>query len=425
MKISRTPKVTVVLSTYKQAPFLRASIDSILVQTLQDWELIVIDDCSPDGTDRILNDYRGLNNVQVIRHTENWGANRTGNQGIQLAKGEYVHLASGDDIYLPQLLEREAALLDHNPCVGLVYANTYMIDDKGQVHGLWSEGRNDSKRIRLSKDYICDGLSEFEALLEGCHIWAGTVLCRRKCYEEVGILDLELPQAADWDLWLRLAQRYDVAYLAAPLAHFRRHSETLTDALRRRGRYFADNVKVLEKTFAHLPPHATHLLSRQPELLDKAYLEWALSDYARDELAQAQLHLAQAVDLNPGYLVDAAPQFVQYVVNWAMGPLTGDPAAYADKVFSNLPNAARSLQRFRKKALAHTHIAVAFENYREGNLSAVRRSIPLGLLNDPTWLGNLGVVSIGLESILGPRLMSGARRVVRGLRRNPSGTGNG
>ncbi|MBI3951596.1 MAG: glycosyltransferase [Acidobacteria bacterium] len=275
---SGLPKVGVVLLTYNQAPYLRASMDSLLNQTFRDFELIVINDCSPDETREILQGHEGKPGVQIIHHEVNRGLQWSTHEAIQMARGQYILWTSGDDVHHPELLQRTVAVLDRNPQVGFVYTRVFLIGSEGQIEGI----KTSPGKPELERDYVRDGLKEFQALLRGNHIvTTGAVLFRRECYEQVGGLDSTLPEASDWDLWLRMAIVSDVAHLAEPLFYWRRHEGTLSQQFQRSGQYYVDMVRVLEKTFSHLPLSASKLRRLRGPLLAQAYFKLARTEFSR------------------------------------------------------------------------------------------------------------------------------------------------
>lgn len=116
------PTVSVLMPTYQQAAFLRRAIDSLCAQTLLDWELIVVDDGSSDGTARLLDAYQAERRIRVVRNARNRGLGAALNQATALARGHYLAYLPSDDLYLPEHLARLVALLDARPEIYLAYA---------------------------------------------------------------------------------------------------------------------------------------------------------------------------------------------------------------------------------------------------------------------------------------------------------------
>ena len=122
------PKVSVVIPTRNRAAFLQAAIQSVLNQTFQDFEIIVVDDASADQTAQVIQSFTDPR-INYIRHETNKGQGVTRNDGINQASGEYVALLDDDDEWLPEKLEKQVRLLDSSPSkVGLVYTGFCKVD---------------------------------------------------------------------------------------------------------------------------------------------------------------------------------------------------------------------------------------------------------------------------------------------------------
>jgi glycosyltransferase involved in cell wall biosynthesis len=208
------PKVSVIIPTYNRAQMVCRAIDSVLAQTLQDAEIIVVDDGSTDGTGKILADRYG----DRIRCSwqENQGRAVARNRGVQAAGGEYVLFLDSDDLLLPQSLELLLGFLDTRPEVDVVYSDGYYCDTQGR----------DIQRISAERPAI-----DHDDLLETMVITNVVVAChsamvRRRCLEALGYpyFDENLRGTEDADLWLRLAaQGSRFAYLDALTCKYRVH----------------------------------------------------------------------------------------------------------------------------------------------------------------------------------------------------------
>lgn len=224
------PKVTIITPSYCHRRYLPDRVESILRQTLTDWEWIIIDDCSRDGSVEYLVERTQDNPaIKLIVHQENQGQDRTINEGMALARGEFIHIAESDDICDPALLERLARVLDENPKVGLSHARLRFIDSEGRVFSDWPNFRYPSPlRELLLTDHIISGIEAYRLLmvygnfLENC----SGALFRRECYEQLGGRNPAYLQLADMDMWLRIAAKWDVGYVAEPMVGFRWHPRT-------------------------------------------------------------------------------------------------------------------------------------------------------------------------------------------------------
>lgn len=219
------PKVTFIVPCYKFGEFLQECIYSILRQTFRDFEILIMDDCSPDNTPEIaasLADPR----IKYVRNEHNLGHLRNYNKGIALALGEYIWLISADDrLRKPYVLERYIHLMEEHPNVGYVFCPGLVLEDgceKGLVD--WA--------VLDKPDSILNGCEFLYRLLTSNCILAPAVLARTECYRSIGPFPLDMPYAGDWYLWCAFALHHDVAYLAEPMVNYRLHNSSMTNTLR-------------------------------------------------------------------------------------------------------------------------------------------------------------------------------------------------
>jgi glycosyltransferase involved in cell wall biosynthesis len=199
-------RVSVVLVAFNRAPFLGATIESILGQSFADFELIVCDDASTDDTPAIVQKYAATDRrVRLVRGEHNIGMPANLNRGIRLARGEYVANLHDGDIYRNDLLEKWSAVLDRYPTAGFVF-NQYE-----------TVGRLDSEPLReLTPGHILLEQFFFRRWRFSSPVW-GTVMARRRIYEEYGYFDARFGFLADVAMWMRIAESWDVGYVAEPL----------------------------------------------------------------------------------------------------------------------------------------------------------------------------------------------------------------
>ena len=233
------PKVSVVLPTYNRAHFLLEAVQSVLVQTAGDLELIVVDDGSTDGTAHVL---REINDPRLrYLHQENRGVAAAANAGIRLSRGAYIARIDSDDLWLPELIETEMAVLDARPEVGVVSAKGEAMDrDGNRLPYSWG------RAPRFPDEAL-------HSLLHGDFVCNVTMIARRACIERAGLYDESLRVCEDWDLWLRVARHYQFAFVDRVLARVRRHEGNLTG----RGSPFYESsllgrTRVLDKVFGVL-----------------------------------------------------------------------------------------------------------------------------------------------------------------------------
>jgi glycosyltransferase involved in cell wall biosynthesis len=208
----RTPKVSVVLTTYKRAHLLPATIESILAQTFGDFELVISDDCSPDETEKVSREYeRADPRVRYRRGEKNVGMPGNLNAGIQASSGEYVANLHDGDVYEPTLIERWSAALDACPRAAFVFNAYRGLDSNGNTAQVYREPLAPCVPGSVLLEQIF-----FRRWMFDSPVW-GTVMGRRSAYLEAGLFDPRFGFISDVDMWMRLAESYDVAYIAEPL----------------------------------------------------------------------------------------------------------------------------------------------------------------------------------------------------------------
>ena len=204
------PKVSVIIPAYNCERFIGETIKSVLSQTYQDFEVLVIDDGSEDKTQEIV---KGINDPKIvyIHHEENSGVSVARNNAITKSRGEYIALLDHDDLWLPEKLERQVPILESDPKVGLVYSDCYIIDLNGHILG------------RNFQDHHPHRGEVFPDLFLDNFIPCLTVLIRKDALDRVGLFNPEFSIAEEYDLFLRIAEVYKVDFVDLPLAKYRLH----------------------------------------------------------------------------------------------------------------------------------------------------------------------------------------------------------
>lgn len=194
---SPQPRVSVVMPVYNEERFLREAVDSILSQTFTDFEFIIIDDGSTDGTPDILAQYAQRDSRVRVFRQENSGLVRSLNRAVALSRGEYVARMDADDISLPKRLATQVRWLDSNPEIASLATRTDEIDENGRV-------------VKRGDRYVGSAFIR-RTLLRGYSIlYHGSVMFRRVCFDRVGGYREEFKRAEDYDLWLRMTDHYSL-----------------------------------------------------------------------------------------------------------------------------------------------------------------------------------------------------------------------
>ncbi len=272
------PKVSVVIPNYNHAQFLRQRVDSVLGQTYQDFEIILLDDCSTDDSRSILSCYAGDHRVTIQFNDVNSGSTfKQWNKGVRLARGEYVWIAESDDYAVETLLERLVGVLDAEPDVTFAYCRSWQISEKGQPEGFASDDYLDLIDARRWKaDFTTDGRDECQHYFVCANTVpnASAVVVRKVVYEHVAGADESFRQCGDWKLWAAMALEGRVAYIAEPLNYYRFHEGSVRSNSKRNGLEAAEALRVIRWILERVtPPETTWEMLR---LRTSSYLPWAV-----------------------------------------------------------------------------------------------------------------------------------------------------
>lgn len=200
------PQVNVIMSIYNGEKQLRESIESILNQTFTDFEFIIVNDGSTDGSLEIIESYID-SRIQIIDNEENIGLTKSLNKAIKKARGKYIARQDADDISLPTRLELQHEYLEKHPEVALLGTGIYVINEMGDEI---------EKRIMHPNPK--------KSLLNGNRFIHGSVMFRKSVIDEIGAYNETLKYAQDYELWLRMSKEYDdLRNLTAPLYKLRMH----------------------------------------------------------------------------------------------------------------------------------------------------------------------------------------------------------
>ena len=207
-------RTSTIITAYNYARFLPAAIESVLAQTLLPGEIVVVDDGSTDNTREIVARY-ATSGVRYL-YKQNGGAGSARNHGILHTSGDLIAFLDGDDRWLPDKLALQVSHIEQNPGVGLVTGSEWQVYEAGEQPYLL-------RRPPLSSHSIYPSI-----LVENTVGNPSLTLIRRECFNTVGLFDKSMPLGQDWDMWIKIAHRYPIGSIAAPLILFTRHATSLT-----------------------------------------------------------------------------------------------------------------------------------------------------------------------------------------------------
>ena len=234
------PTVSVVIPAYNYGQFVIEAVDSVLTQTFTDFELIVVDDGSTDDTRDRLAPY--LDRIRYIRQ-ENRGLSAARNAGIRAAHGRLIAFLDADDTWMPNKLAVQVPVILAHEDVGLIACTSRRFDEPvpGEVPS--------PATTEISVD----------ELVIRTRFGPGSVICRTECFDACGLFDEELRSAEDRDMWIRIARKYRVLCLEAPLWRYRVHHTSMSYNV---PRMWTAQKMVLRKVFRDYPEFRRRLLLR-------------------------------------------------------------------------------------------------------------------------------------------------------------------
>lgn len=210
------PQASIIMPCYNHGLFVGESVAAILAQTCADFELIVVDDASKDDSVEVLRKLAQKDaRLKVIVHEQNRGASRSRNDGLRIAKGEFVAFCDADDLWKPDKLAHQIALLKKHPECDITYCAAEIIDETGR-----RTGRMFNDQLPLPS---APTGNLFIALCERNFINMQTVLARRRPLGERLLFDEHIKWVEDWWQWIRLARHHQFCYEPAVLALYRVH----------------------------------------------------------------------------------------------------------------------------------------------------------------------------------------------------------
>ncbi len=264
------PKISIILPVLNTRKYLPPRIESILSQSFQDWELIVVDSYSDDGSWELLKSLHTDNRAHLCQR-ERQGLYDAWNHGIAQAQGEYVYIATSDDTMQKDCLEKLLATLQRNPACGFAHCNLQIIDDNGK----WLKDK--WKKNFLAQKFYSDCLDVDhlrKAPLDGILLFGlGTIfhsitqlLIRKKVFNEIGFFSDQWGSAGDFEWGMKASLIFDSVHVPEYLATWRFYEGQATpayppaDLFLRHIQMTASAVKCLK--------------TRDPELYDKLHKHW-------------------------------------------------------------------------------------------------------------------------------------------------------
>jgi glycosyltransferase involved in cell wall biosynthesis len=207
-------QISVLMPVYNCETYLRESIESILNQTFKDFEFLIIDDGSIDSSAEIIRSYSDPR-IRLIQNEENIGITKSLNKGLNLAKGKYIARQDADDISMPERLEKQVNFLEAHSNIALISSSIQGIEESGKEVWIWKLPCDNN----IIKENLLKGLNQFSH---------PSSMFKKECIQKVGGYRQIFDAAEDYDLWLRIAEEYEVSNIEQILCRYRVRKEAIS-----------------------------------------------------------------------------------------------------------------------------------------------------------------------------------------------------
>lgn len=209
--------VSVIIPNYNYAHFVGDAIESVIAQTYNNFELIVIDNGSTDSSRKVLEEYEKEYSPKLrVIFQENRGQAGSRNRGVEESKGDLIAFLDADDVWLTNKLKEQTKLFNNND-IGLVYSNYYVVDEHLSIlKEKKAKYRGDVLHVFATAGSL--------AVVDGGE---SNAVIRKECFEKVGIFNYDLEESTGWDLYRRVASCYKIDYVDSPLMMYRLHGNNL------------------------------------------------------------------------------------------------------------------------------------------------------------------------------------------------------
>jgi glycosyltransferase involved in cell wall biosynthesis len=209
----RAPRISVIIPTFNHGRFIEKTIESVLNQSFQDLEIIIVDDHSTDNTKTVVQKYLD-SRVYFIRHDINRGPGAARNTGIQCSAGTYIAFLDSDDEWAPEKLQLQLDLFTEGSYdLGLIYSAAEFVTNNVSIIIHCKVHDDAFKSLLEANGIVCGGSS---------------AMIKRKCIETVGLFDESMLSSEDWDMWLRIAKSYKIKFVDKVLVRCNTHASNIS-----------------------------------------------------------------------------------------------------------------------------------------------------------------------------------------------------
>lgn len=287
-------RVSIYITSYNQKNYLIEAIESALAQTLKPCQIIIVDDCSNDGSQDVIADYhsRFPDLITPLYHSKNTGVTQSRIDALMAVRGDYVTYMDGDDRFLPAKIEKEAELLRNHPEAQIAFSNNFYMNEDGVRTGVWAESEKPAEGYvfckTFSRDFPRFNLFRME-------------LINYSAWKEAGFHDPHLFIYEDFDMRIRLSKRFRTVYVDEPLSEIRCHTKGLSHS--KAVKHFEALDYIYRKNLCLLDdvskPEKDYVMQRIGKWI--AEVGWQAVDESLKEgkRLQAAKYLAESLRYNP------------------------------------------------------------------------------------------------------------------------------
>jgi glycosyltransferase involved in cell wall biosynthesis len=242
------PQVSIIVPSFNYARYLPLTIKSVLSQSYSDFELIITDDCSTDGSREIVEEWRRLDDrVTPVFHGVNRGLSAARNSALAVSRGKLVAFCDADDLWLPDKLKAQVECFRSVSAPGIVYSDSAIIDSEGNLTG------KRFSQLYHRKGQVTSG-DLFEELCQRNFLCVPTVVMRREAVEYAGGFDERLRSLEDWVCWTRASKNYQFYYIDDALAQYRIHGASLSGNSKSMDHNRVKAIEALLQSFPDIRP---------------------------------------------------------------------------------------------------------------------------------------------------------------------------
>jgi glycosyltransferase involved in cell wall biosynthesis len=294
-----TPKVSVIVPAYNAMSFLPQALDSVLNQTFQDFEVLIVDDGSSDHITTWAAEITH-SNVKLISQP-NQGQSVARNTGIRLTRSEYIAFLDADDLWEPTKLEKQVSAFIDNPELGLVDTWVFLVDEQDKI-------------LSQTEVYYDEGNVWLQMLEVNLVMCGSSPMVRRQCFETVGYFEHTLKGPEDWHMWTRIAARYPFKIICEPLVHYRKHPNSTSRNLEL---MISNIIKAIEDLFASVP---VQLQWKKRRAYGRAYLYIASLAEKNNNYRQASYFFWRALLTYPQFCLskDKVKFIIKALIHWGL-----------------------------------------------------------------------------------------------------------